>query len=123
MVTQFDNPTSPVLLGRGDNGSLPPADALPSDTSNTVVKNAIRLDLNFANMVGRAVYPFVLMLRDTSSPISKPMSELIAQPTTGAGRCQRARIISSTAYAAITLSVRNSVTDSSMVTHSGSKID
>ena len=61
VVTQFDNPTSPVLLGRGDNGSLLPADTLPSDTNNTVVKNAIRLDLNFANMVGRAVYPFVLM--------------------------------------------------------------
>ena len=51
MVTQFDNPQFPGLAGLGDNGSLPSADALPSDTSNTVVKNAIRLDLDFANML------------------------------------------------------------------------
>ena len=31
--------------------TLPPADALPSDTSNTAVKNAIRLHLDFTNML------------------------------------------------------------------------
>ncbi|HEU5240094.1 MAG TPA: hypothetical protein VFU37_23370, partial [Pyrinomonadaceae bacterium] len=41
----------PGLTGLGNNGSLPPADALPSDTRNTVVKNAIRLDLDSANML------------------------------------------------------------------------
>jgi len=32
-------------------GSLPPPDAVPSDSSNTVNKSASRLDLNFTNML------------------------------------------------------------------------
>src|SRR4029077_7908209 len=35
----------------GDDGSLPPADAQPSDISNTVAKNTIKLDLNSTNML------------------------------------------------------------------------
>ena len=51
MVTRFDNPNSLVSLDRETTDPYLRADALPSDTSNTVVKNAIRLHLDFTNIL------------------------------------------------------------------------
>jgi hypothetical protein len=38
-------------VGHRPSNALPPADMLPSDTSNTVVKDAVGFDLDSTNML------------------------------------------------------------------------
>jgi hypothetical protein len=51
VVTRLDNPNFLVLLGRETTDPYLRLDALSSDTSKTVVKNAITLPLDFTNIL------------------------------------------------------------------------